>query len=255
MNIGTGGLTTTNYPDTPTQLPSQANEVVEYGGGRVFYTSTDQDGNFRVGELFRVEQATGIATLNADAFNLSGLNELQLGSVALGGSGVSIREFSADPLMTAASDAIVPTQRAVKTFVENIIGAGGSNLVANSITVGGLTLDSNVLSATGALDLILTTVDPTTGILFNRIPRTSIAPTLGTHLTNKTYTDYTYAPTIHSLDLTVRTGRISYEEEHADSANTVTHTIDSDFNRDQAYIGQIRSSFSINAAGHLIITM
>ena len=34
-------------------------------GGRVFYTSTDQDGNFRVGELFEVEQSTGIVTLNA----------------------------------------------------------------------------------------------------------------------------------------------------------------------------------------------
>lgn len=255
LNIGTGGLTTTNYPNTPSQLPVQANEVLEYGGGRVFYTSTDQDGNFRVGELFRVEQATGIATLNADAFNLSGLNELQLGSVALGGSGVSIREFSADPLMTAASDAIVPTQRAVKTFVENIIGAGGSNLVANSVTIGGMTLEGNTISATGALDLILTTVDPTTGILFNRIPRTSIAPTLGTHLTNKTYTDYTYAPTIQNLTLTVGSGRISYVEEHADSANTVSHTIDSDTIRDQVYVGQVRSSFSINASGHLIITL
>jgi hypothetical protein len=48
----------------------------------VFYTSTDQDGNFRVGRLFNVEQSTGIATLNADAFNITGLNELQLGAVS-----------------------------------------------------------------------------------------------------------------------------------------------------------------------------
>ena len=30
----------------------------------------DQDGNFRVGGLFNVEQATGIATLNVEAFNI-----------------------------------------------------------------------------------------------------------------------------------------------------------------------------------------
>jgi hypothetical protein len=256
LNIGTGGVTTTNYPNTPTTPPSQANEVVEFGGGRVFYTSTDQDGNFRVGELFRVEQATGIATLNADAFNLSGLNELQLGSVALGGSGVSIREFSADPLLTANSDAVVPTQRAVKTFVENIIGAGGSNLVANSITLGGMELTGNQIQATGALDLVLTTIDPTTSIVFNRIPETSIAPTSGDHLTNKTYTDYTYAPTIQNLSFNVESGRITYIEEHADSAQTVTQADpESITQRDQAYIGQVRSSFSINASGHLIITM
>ena len=47
-----------------------ANETREGGGGRVFFTSTDQDGNFRVGGLFNVEQSTGVATLDADAFNI-----------------------------------------------------------------------------------------------------------------------------------------------------------------------------------------
>ena len=46
-----------------------------------------QDGNFR-GRLF-VEQATGIASLNADAFNTPGLQELQLGDLALGGTSAS----------------------------------------------------------------------------------------------------------------------------------------------------------------------
>ena len=73
------------------------------GGGRVFYTSTDQDGNFRTGELFEVEQATGIVTLNADLFNLSGLSELSLGGVVLGGTEVVIREFSTDETMSANS--------------------------------------------------------------------------------------------------------------------------------------------------------
>ena len=40
-------------------------EANEYNGGRVFYSSTDQDGNFRVGELFKVEQSTGIVTISA----------------------------------------------------------------------------------------------------------------------------------------------------------------------------------------------
>ena len=63
-----------------------------------------QDGNFRVGDLFNVEQATGIATLNADAFNIPGLQELQLGDLALGGTSASIQEFSTDGTM-AANDA------------------------------------------------------------------------------------------------------------------------------------------------------
>ena len=48
------------------------NEVQELNGGRVFYSSTDQSGNFRVGELFAVEQATGIVTISADFFDLAG---------------------------------------------------------------------------------------------------------------------------------------------------------------------------------------
>ena len=254
LSIGTGGITTTNYPGTPSQAAQPANEVIEYGGGRVFYTSTDQDGNFRVGDLFRVEQATGIATLNADAFNLSGLNELQLGSVALGGSGVSIREFSADPLLTANSDVIVPTQRAVRTFVENVIGAGGSNLAATSLTLGGMVISNNQILATGANNLVLDCQGAGNTINFSKIPLTSVAPTLGTHLTNKTYTDFTYAPTIQQLVLNVTTGSLQYQEEHADQVITVSNS-DDVYTINESFIGQLRSSIEINAAGHLIINM
>ena len=52
----------------PLQDALQDNEVKEDFPGRVYYVSTDQDGNFRVGEFFKVEQATGSATLDANAF-------------------------------------------------------------------------------------------------------------------------------------------------------------------------------------------
>jgi hypothetical protein len=71
-------LHTTNYPGGPSQPADQSDEVEETNGGRVYFSSTDQKGDFRVGDLFRIEQATGVATLNADAFDLSGLSELQL---------------------------------------------------------------------------------------------------------------------------------------------------------------------------------
>ena len=60
----------------------QTDEVEELTGGRVYFTSTDQKGDFRVGDLFRIEQSTGIATLNADALFLV-LSELQLGSIGV----------------------------------------------------------------------------------------------------------------------------------------------------------------------------
>ena len=148
LDIGTGSFIETNYPGLPLQAPIPANETVEQGGGRVFFTSTDQDGNFRVGDLFAIEQSTGVATLNADAFNISGLQELQLGELVLGGTSASINEFSTDGTMAADSDQIVPTQRAIRTYISSQIGGGASSLNVNQITAGLITIYSNVIETT-----------------------------------------------------------------------------------------------------------
>lgn len=135
LNIGTGGVTTTNYPGTPTQPPAQGNEVNETFPGRVYYVSTDQDGNFRVGEYFRIDQATGRATLNASAFDLAGLTSLRLGSIGAQ-LGETINEFSSDPTLSGNSNSAVPTEYAVKTFVETYADQAESDAVttANAYT-------------------------------------------------------------------------------------------------------------------------
>ena len=146
LDIGTGNFEETNYPGLPTQDPIPANETVDNNGGRVFFTSTDQDGNFRVGDLFAIEQSTGVATLNADAFNISGLQELNLGNVTLGGGSATVTEFSTDPFFTADSDNVVPTQRAIKAYISAQIGGGGASLNVNSVTAGQIFISSNVIT-------------------------------------------------------------------------------------------------------------
>ena len=121
LSIGTGNRTTTNYPGEPTQPASQGNEVTEIFPGRVYFASTDQDGNFRVGSYFRIDQATGRATLDASAFDLSGLTSLRLGSIGAQ-LGESINEFSADGLLSGNSNTAVPTEQAVKTYVDTTVG-------------------------------------------------------------------------------------------------------------------------------------
>lgn len=118
LSIGTGGITTTNYPGTPIQAAAQGNETNEVFPGRVYYVSTDQDGNFRVGEYFRIDQATGRATLNANAFDLSGLTSLKLGSIGAQ-LGETINEFSSDITLSGNSNTAVPTEYAVKNYVDN----------------------------------------------------------------------------------------------------------------------------------------
>jgi hypothetical protein len=148
LDIGTGNFTSTNYPGIPAIPPNAVNETIENNGGRVFFTSTDQDGNFRVGDLFTIEQSTGIATLNADAFNISGLQELSLGEVTLGGASATITEFSTDPFLTANSDNVVPTQRAVKAYISSQIGGGGASLNVNTVTAGSIFIATNKISST-----------------------------------------------------------------------------------------------------------
>jgi len=151
LDIGTGNFVETNYPElyaTGDYIRAPENEIVEFDGGRVFYTSTDQDGNFRTGELFAVEQATGVVTISADYFDLNGLSELRLGGIRVGGSGVVIREFSSDPLFTEDSNNVVPTQRAIKTYLANRLSVGGSDIATASLIAGVIKVGPGAFSNT-----------------------------------------------------------------------------------------------------------
>ena len=139
LDIGTGGFADTNYPviiaEDYTQPPNQDRETLAEDGGRVFYVTTDQDGNFRVGDYFKVEQATGRATLSSEEFDLAGLNELQLGSITAGKQGATINEFSTDGTFADNSDTAVPTEKATKTYVDQeiaILSANASTIQAGS---------------------------------------------------------------------------------------------------------------------------
>jgi hypothetical protein len=146
LQIGTGSKANTNWPNQPLTFPAQQNEIIENFPGRCYYVSTDQDGNFRVGDFFLVEQATGTATLDASAFNLSGLASLRLGT--LGAElGVAINEFSADVNLGSdfSRDSAVPTQLAVKTYVDNSVGAG---ILRSTPTIGVSLLTSTGTTAT-----------------------------------------------------------------------------------------------------------
>jgi hypothetical protein len=149
LNIGYGNIIDSNYPNVPSNTSlQQQNQSIETNFGRVFYTTGDQDGNFKVGNLFGVEQATGIVTLSATQFGLSGLETLSLGGIAVGGSSVVISQFSTDGTLAANSDNILPTQKAIKTYITGRLSQGGSNtftgnIIAGNISVGNPNFISN----------------------------------------------------------------------------------------------------------------
>ena len=153
LQVGTGGTDTTNWPNNPTQNPNQAYQVMTNSTdpGRVYYTATDELGNFYVGDQFKVDQATGNVTLDASAFNLSGLESLRLGSVG-GLIGAAVGEFSTDVTLSQNSDSKVSTQKAVKTYVDtldDITPVGGTFTVAGISTVTGTTFFTKQLNVSG----------------------------------------------------------------------------------------------------------
>ena len=148
--IGTGGFNTTNYPSIiygePTQSAAQGNEVNERGKGRVFFASTDQDGFFRVGKFFSVDQGTGTVTFAASIAisNLDGLGFKQ---------GVRITEFSNDDTMSDADPAAVPTEFAAENFMSRRLhfDRTGSLLGSGLIGPGALARDGTT-AMTGDLN-------------------------------------------------------------------------------------------------------
>lgn len=119
LDIGTGGYNTTNYPNVlfgeASQNPDQEKEVVEETTGRVFWVSTDQDGIFRVGRFFTVDQGTGDVTFNAGIAlsNLTGIGFKR---------GVTVNEFSTDDTMIDAATDTVPTESAVVSYINKRLG-------------------------------------------------------------------------------------------------------------------------------------
>jgi hypothetical protein len=154
LNIGTGSYADTNYPSDiygpPVNSPDSAKEVREYNKGRVFYVSTDQSGNFKVGDYFGVDQGTGNLKIQAK-INLSGIDTLRLRS------GVEIYEFSNDTTMGgsgAANTQSVPTQNAVRSYIDSRLGLSNAGTIVTSGLVGpGYVARDGSLSMTGSLDV------------------------------------------------------------------------------------------------------
>jgi len=140
--VGTGNKITANYPYTDITTARVNQQAVETNQGHIFYSSTDENGNFSVGGLFGVQQATGTVTLSATQFGLTGLQTLSLGGIAVGSSSVVVTQFSTDSTFSANLDSIVPTQRSIKSFLTGRLSAGGANtytgnFIAGTVSVGG----------------------------------------------------------------------------------------------------------------------
>ena len=151
LDVGTGSYEDSNYPrelyGPPVRQPVQSNEVTEVAPGRVFFVTNDQDGNFRVGDYFRVNQGDGSVSFSASIAlsNLDGLGFTR---------GVTVNEFSPDSDMSDISDEALPTEQAVVNYINKRLGQNqdGISVGLSRLGAGTLMLDGSQ-SMEGDLDL------------------------------------------------------------------------------------------------------
>jgi len=145
LDIGVGGFNQANYPDRiygqPVTEPVSTNDAIDSTGnrsraqiqernkGRVFAVTTDQDGFFRVGRFFTVDQGTGSVTFNAALVltNIDGIGFKR---------GVRVNEFSNDDTFTDAKGDAVPTQTATQGYIDARLGFNRDGITAGVVPIG-----------------------------------------------------------------------------------------------------------------------
>jgi hypothetical protein len=124
-NVGAGSFQQSNYPNDiygpPAGIVSSDKERIEVGKGRVFAITTDQSGNFRVGDFFAVNQDSGSLSI-AGSISLTSIDGLKFKK-----GGAEIRLFSTDDTMVNAAGDSVPTEGAIVGYINHRLGltAGG----------------------------------------------------------------------------------------------------------------------------------
>ena len=121
MEYGGSGVTYNALPKYG-GVPIRTREINEFAPGRVFYSTVDNIGNLKIGDFFAVNQLTGEVTIDANSFNLSGLNAIgpfKRNGVA---AGVVLQEVSNNTTLLNSQglygEDTVPTQYAVKGYID-----------------------------------------------------------------------------------------------------------------------------------------
>ena len=131
MEYGGSGVTYNALPKFG-GVPIRTREINEIAPGRVFYSTVDNIGNIKVGDFFAVNQLTGEVTIDANSFNLAGLNTIGPFKRNGVGVGVVLQEVSNNTTLLNSQglygEDTVPTQYAVKGYIDPISASLDSRL-------------------------------------------------------------------------------------------------------------------------------
>lgn len=139
LNVGTGGYADSKYPNDlygpPNNPPDSSLETQEVGKGRVYYATTDQDGNFKVGKFFSVDQGRGTVSISAP------ISLTNVDGISFKRGQTLVQVFSVDGTLGGNSNNSVPTERAIQTYVNSRLGLNRNNTTAGVSPIGNGFLD------------------------------------------------------------------------------------------------------------------
>ena len=171
--VGAGKLITNDPNDR-----IAANEFVELNGAKIYHTSVDNEGNFRVGDGFYVNQETGEVQFDGLLLNITSTagvtftdgihtttitpTDITTGNIRIYGN--NIDSLTGDINVSAASGAINLQNN---TFITGDLGVTGDITIGGNITIGNESTD---------------TISFVAGISSNLVPATTEFYDLGTDL-------------------------------------------------------------------------
>jgi hypothetical protein len=144
--IGTG-LDTNNDAN----LSLQANEVVQINGGVIYFDSMDHKGDYRVGEIFYVNQQTGQVSFNAQSINFNATGNITIdgptGQIIVDAtkvqvSNLRIHDNNIDSLIGPVN---FSAQSGTTTLNTTVNVTGNTNVTGDTIVKGNVFLGNNPL--------------------------------------------------------------------------------------------------------------
>lgn len=124
---------------------TQSNEVIEINGGRVYYNSVDQGGNFRVGDLFSVNFETGAVSFEVPTFDITSLTGITFSdgtnTTVVNPSGIETPRFSLTGNTISTSTGPITLD---PSGSENINLNASVNVIGNLDVTGNIDVDGNI---------------------------------------------------------------------------------------------------------------
>jgi hypothetical protein len=172
--VGTGKLSNNDPNDR-----IAANEVYHTNRAKIYYTSVDNEGNFKVGDAFYVNQKTGEVLFNGQSLNITSLSGITF-SDGVHNTIITPQEIDTGNIRISGNtvESVVGDVN-INAFSGNINLQNNTNISGNLITSGNLNVNGNTTLGDASTD----TINFVGGIATDIIPATTATYNLGNSTT------------------------------------------------------------------------